>query len=67
MMKYIHRILNLIKKIFVGIWNAFSIFFGFPYEEQAKKMKDYDARGEENPTRTYTAYRANKVVKKETK
>lgn len=30
-------------------------------------MKDYDARGGDNPKRTYTVYRANKVVKKETK
>lgn len=56
MMKYIH-------KIFGSIWNAFSIFFGFPYEEQAKKMKDYDLRGKDNPKRNHTVYRANKVSK----
>lgn len=62
-MKYIHKLLGIISKVFVGIWNFFSLFFGFPYEEQAKKMKDYDARGPNNPKRKDKVYRANKVSK----
>ena len=63
-MKYI---LGLIKKFFIGIWNFLSLFFGFPYEEQAKKLdwdeKDAAFRGPENPKTKKTHYRANKVSK----
>lgn len=62
-MKYIQILFDITQKIFLGIWNFFSISFGFPYEEQAKKMKDYDARGKDNPKRKHTVYRANKVSK----
>ena len=62
-MKYIHMLFTIIRKIFVAIWNFFSLFFGFPYEEQAKKMKDYDMRGKDNPKSKHTVYRANKVSK----
>jgi len=62
-MKYIHKMFAIIRKVFRLIWNVFSIFFGFPYEEQAKKMKDYDMRGKDNPKRKDTVYRANKVSK----
>jgi len=40
-----------------------SLFFGFPYEEQAKRLGDWDIRGDDNLKREYTAYRANKVSK----
>ena len=63
-MKYLTMLWQTIKRFFIGVWNVLSLFFGFPYEEQAKKLKDYDARGEDNPKRKYTAYRANKVSKK---
>jgi len=53
----------MIRSIMTMIWNALSIFFGFPYEEQARKMKDYDMRGKENVKRKDTVYRANKVSK----
>ena len=62
-MKYIHKLFGIIRKVFVLIWNVLSIFFGFTYEEQAKKMKDYDMRGKDNPKRNHTSYRANKVSK----
>jgi len=62
-MKYIGRLFDIIGKVFTMIWNALSIFFGFPYEEQAKKMKDYDLRGKDNPKPKHTVYRANKVSK----
>ena len=55
--------MKYIAKVFTMIWNALSIFFGFPYEEQAKKMKDYDLRGKDNPKPKHTVYRANKVSK----
>ncbi len=56
-----HEIFDITGKVFVSVWNAFSIFFGFPYEEQAKKMKDYDLRGKNNAKPNHTVYRANKV------
>jgi hypothetical protein len=62
-MKYVDITWQAIKRFFIMIWNFLSLFFGFPYEQQAKKLKDYDARGEDNPKRKYTAYRANKVSK----
>ena len=49
--------------ILVPIWNFLSLFFGFPYEEQAKKLGDWEARGEDNPKTDRVAYRANKVSK----
>jgi hypothetical protein len=62
-MKYIDQILGIIKQIFVFIWNALSLFFGFTYEKQGRKMKDYDVRGKTNAKRKSTVYRANKVSK----
>ena len=59
--------MKYIGKVFIMIWNALSIFFGFPYEEQAKKMKDYDLRGKDNPKPKNTVYRANKVSKVQSK
>jgi len=55
--------MKYIGKFFRVIWNVFSVFFGFPYEQQAKKMKDYDGRGKDNPKGNNTVYRANKVSK----
>lgn len=66
-MKYIDRLFGIIRKVFSLIWNAFSIFFGFPYEQQAKRMKDYDGRGKDNPKQNHTVYRPNKVSKDEEK
>ena len=57
--------MKYIAKVFTMIWNAISIFFGFPYEKQARKMKDYDLRGKDNPKPKNTVYRANKVSKEE--
>jgi len=62
-MKYIDKIFGIIGKMFVFIWNVLSLFFGFTYEKQGKKFGDWDYRGENNPKRKYTAYRANKVSK----
>jgi len=61
--QYFYIILKSVMTMFVPIWNFLSLFFGFPYEEQAKKLGDWDARGEDNPKRTRIAYRANKVSK----
>ncbi len=66
-MKYIDFIFQNLKNFVITIWNVLSLFFGFPYEEQAKKLEDWDARGEDNPERKYTAYRANKVSNEEMK
>jgi len=63
MIKYIVDFFDLIRKFFIFIWDFIFFFFGMPYEEQAKKLGDCDARGEDNPKRTHTAYRANKVSK----
>jgi len=63
MMKYLDKIFSMTSKLFILIWNVLSLFFGVPYEAQAKKMKDYDARGKNNPKRENTVYRANKVSK----
>jgi len=62
-MKFIYTLFDMIGKVFVFIWNVLSIFFGFTYEEQAKRMKDYDMRGKPNPKPKHTVYRANKVSK----
>jgi len=62
-MKYIVYFFNIIGKVFVFIWDFIFFFFGMPYEKQAKKLGDYDARGKDNPKRTHKAYRANKVSK----
>ena len=62
-MKYIDKILGIIKQIIVFIWNALSLFFGFTYEKQGREMKDYDGRGKTNPKRNSTVYRPNKVSK----
>lgn len=62
-MQYIDNICKGIKGFFTGAWNMLSLFFGFPYEEQAKRLGDWDIRGDDNPKREYTAYRANKVSK----
>lgn len=48
-MKYVEITWQARKSFFIMIWNFISLFFGFPYEQQAKKLKDYDARGEDNP------------------
>ena len=64
-MKYIHGLFGIIGKVFRLIWNVLSVLFGFPYEQQAKKMKDYDVRGKDNPKPKHTVYRANKVSKDE--
>lgn len=63
-MQYFTMVLQVIKRSFIRIWNVLSLFFGFPYEEQAKRLGDWDGRGDDNPKREYTAYRANKVSKK---
>ena len=57
-MKYIYM-------FFKGIWSVLSLFFGFPYEQQAKRLGDWDGRGSPNPKSTTTHYRANKVSKEE--
>ena len=62
-MQYLHIILKNTMSILVPIWNFLSLFFGFPYEEQAKKLGDWDVRGEDNPKSDRVAYRANKVSK----
>jgi len=63
MIKIIIECWNFLCKLFIFIWDFVFFFFGMPYEEQAKKLGDCDARGEDNPKRKYTAYRANKVSK----
>ena len=63
-MKYIYLLWGMIRKLAILIWKTMSIFFGFPYEEQAKKLKDYDARGKSNPKRKNRVNRPNKVSKK---
>ena len=63
-MKYIYLLWGMIRKLAILIWKTMSIFFGFPYEEQAKKLKDYDARGKRNPKRKNRVNRPNKVSKK---
>ena len=63
MIKIIIKCWNFLCKLFIFIWDFVFFFFGMPYEEQAKKLGDCDARGEDNPKRKYTAYRANKVSK----
>lgn len=62
-MKYIDKILGIIEQIIVFFWNALSLLFGFTYEKQGRKMKDYDGRGKTNPKRNSTVYRPNKVSK----
>jgi hypothetical protein len=66
-MKYIKIIWHFIRRFLIGIWNFLSMFFGFPYEEQAKKLdwdeKDAAFRGPENTKTKQTYYRANKVSK----
>jgi hypothetical protein len=37
------------------------MFFGVPYEEQAKKLGEWDIRGADNMKTNRVAYRANKV------
>ena len=44
-----------------GVTKFFTMTWGFPYDEQAKKLRDWDARGEDNPKTYRVAYRANKV------
>jgi len=63
MIKIIIDSWNFIRKVIIFIWDFIFFFFGMPYEEQAKKLDDCDARGEDNPKRTHMAYRANKVKK----
>jgi len=60
-MQYINIFLQGVTKFFTMTWGFLSLFFGFPYEEQAKKLGDWDARGEDNPKTDRVAYRANKV------
>jgi len=62
-MKYWNLFWKPIKRFFVVLWNFLSMFFGVPYEQQAKKLGDWDARGEDNPETDRVAYRANKVSK----
>jgi len=49
----------------VGIWDFVFLFFGVPYEEQAKKYDlskiDPDLRGPDNPKTSHTIYRANRA------
>ena len=66
-MKYVHGLLGIIGYIFRWFWNILSALFGFPYEQQAKKMKDYDVRGQDNPKPKSKVYRANKVSRVEEK
>lgn len=60
-------LIKLITNISRAIWDGMSYFFGFPYEEQAKKIDsekmDPALRGPENPVTSHQAYRANKVQK----
>lgn len=62
-MQYLYIIFKNTLQVLVPIWNFLSLFFGFPYEEQAKKLGDWNARGEDNPTTDRVVYRANKVSK----
>jgi hypothetical protein len=62
-MQYLNIFLEAIKKFSVLTWNFISMFFGFPYEEQAKKLGDWDIRGADNMKTDRVAYRANKVYK----
>lgn len=62
-MKYLYMIWYAIKRFFVVSWNFLSLFFGCPYEEQAKKLGEWDIRGEDNPQTDRVAYRANKVAR----
>lgn len=62
-MQFIDNIYKGMKGFVIGVWNVLSLFFGCPYEAQAKKLGDWDIGGENNPKRKYTAYRANKVSK----
>lgn len=58
-------IINLVKKIIIGIWDFFFFFFGMPYEEQASKLKldEFDEliTGPKNEKRNHQIFRANKV------
>ena len=62
-MTYIHKVFGIIRQIIVLTWNILSLFFGFTYEKQGRKMKDYNMRGNTNPKRNSTVYRPNKVSK----
>lgn len=69
-MRYIFgQIIKYSTKITVGIWDFIFFFFGFPYEEQASKLKldeiDDILRGTENEKPSHKVYRANKVSKKQ--
>jgi len=45
-----------------GVTKFFTLtIWGFPYDEQAKKLGDWDVRGEDNPKTDRVVYRANKV------
>ena len=62
-MKYWNLFWKPIKRFFVVLWNFLSMFFGVPYEQQAKKLGEWDIRGEDNPKTDRVARRANKVSK----
>lgn len=57
--------MKYIFKPIIFVWDAISLFFGFPYEKLAKKLDldgmDSSIRGPENQKTTHKAYRANKV------
>jgi len=67
-MKYLFgMIFKAIRRVILGIWDFFFLFFGVPYEEQAKRMKLDEIEptlwGGKNEKTTHTFYRANKVSK----
>ena len=63
-MKYIYLSWGMIQKLATLIWKTMSIFFGFPYEKQAREFDDFDARGESDSRENSTVNRPNKVSKK---
>lgn len=59
--------MKYIFKPIIFIWDAISLFFGFPYEKLATKLDlngmDPSIRGPENKKTPHTTFRPNKVSK----
>ena len=59
------KVINVLKKIVIGVWDFFFLFMGAPYEKQAERLKldelEPHLSGPENEKTTHVFYRANKV------
>ena len=60
--RWVSRVFRGSRMLLQGVTKFFTLtIWGFPYDEQAKKLGDWDVRGEDNPKTDRVVYRANKV------